>query len=627
MVNLNFIQPIVIMKNLWKFLKNEISRELNINVSDIEEPLKYGDFAYPCFPLVKGDENPVKLAEKLAKEIKIDFLEVKNIGPYLNFYVKWDEFSKVLIESIDEDYGKAEKIEKKRVMVEHTSANPNKALHIGHIRNSCLGDCLSKILKFYGHDVIIANYIDDTGDQMSDLIIGFKVLNMPLTTDKKFDQYCGDDVYVKVNKIYKKREDLLEKKREITKKIEEGNNEIADFSNDIARKILLEQLKTCWRMGIYYDLLNKETDIIQSKLWLKAFEMLKKKKLIYQPTEGEKEGCWLLKLSDLPEFEGMKDADAIIQRSDGTVLYIGKDIAYAMWKHGFLADDFKYNKFTNQPNDTFLWTTTIKNPEKEHPLFNDVKRSIAVIDVRQSYYQDSVIAALKLIAKKDVDYIHYDYELVSLSLNTAKQLDIEAEGKDFVHMSGRKGLFINTDIVLDMLFKKAYDETKKRNSDAEEDWLKETSEKIAVGALRYELEKISPQKTIIFDIDESLKLEGNSAPYLQYTYTRASSLLRKAGTPKEFDLSNLKDKKEINVLKLLALYPEIIEKSVNDLRPHYIASYLYDISNTFNQFYETIPVIISEEKFKNARIKLVESVRKVIESGLNLLGIPTMEKM
>jgi len=615
------------MKNLWKSLKNNIAKELNIDVNDIEEPLKYGDFAYPCFSLAKKGENPVELAKNLADKINIKFLEMKNIGPYLNFYIKWDEFNKTLFDCIDDNYGKPESLDKKRVMVEHTSANPNKALHIGHTRNSCLGDCLAKILDFYGHDVIIANYIDDTGDQVSDILVGFKVLGMPMKTDKKFDQYCGDDVYVKVNKIYKEKPELIEKKKEFTKYIEEGDNEFSEFADDIVERIMTEQLKTCWKLGIHYDVLNKETDIVRSALWDKTFEMLKDTKLIYQPTDGEKKGCWILKLSQLPEFKGMKDADPIIKRSDGTVLYIGKDIAYAMWKHGLLDEDFKYRKFIKQDNETILWTTTIKNEETGNPTFNKVNKSVAVIDVRQSYYQDSVIAALKLITKGKVDYIHYDYELVSLSPNTAKQIGIDAEGKDFVHMSGRKGLFINTDVVLEMIFKKAYEETKKRNPNGKEEWIKETAEKIAVGALRYELEKISPQKIIAFDVDEALKLEGNSAPYLQYTYTRACSLLKKAGPVKDYDLSNLKDEKEIKVLKLLALYPEVIEKTVNDLRPHYIANYLFELCNVFNQFYETVPVITSEEKVKGARIKLVESVKKIIKSGLGLLGIPTMEKM
>ena len=205
------------MKNLWKFLKNEIARELKIDVNDIEEPLKYGDFAYPCFSLAKKGENPVEVAKRLASEIKIKYLEAKNTGPYLNFYIKWDEFSKDLINNIDDDYGKPDSLDKKRVMVEHTSANPNKALHVGHTRNSCLGDCLAKILNFYGHEIIIANYIDDTGDQVSDILVGFKVLGMSMETDKKFDQYSGDDVYVEVNKIYKERPELIEKKKEFTK--------------------------------------------------------------------------------------------------------------------------------------------------------------------------------------------------------------------------------------------------------------------------------------------------------------------------------------------------------------------------------------------------------------------------
>jgi len=213
-----------------------------------------------------------------------------------------------------------------------------------------------------------------------------------------------------------------------------------------------------------------------------------------------------------------------------------------------------------------------------------------------------------------------------LSSNTAKQLGINTE-KSFVHMAGRKGWFVNTDTVLDALFKKALKETKKRNPDSSEDFLKETAEKIAVGALRYELEKVSPEKIIVFDINEALKLEGNAAPYLQYTYTRASSILRKANKIKDFESKYLKDQKEINVLKLLAKYPQILEEVLNELRPSFIANYLYELSDAFNSFYQSLPVLKSEKNLKNARLKLVDSVKTVLKTGLELLGIPILEKM
>jgi len=614
--------------NPWSFFKKQIAKELDVKIEEIEEPEKYGDFAFPCFNLAKKlNKNPNGIAKDLEKKVKVNFLETRAAGPYVNFYINWQEFAQELLGSINDNYGKPEKMEKKKVMVEHTSVNPNKALHIGHIRNSCLGDSLVRLLEFFGNDVVIANYIDDTGDQMSDLIIGFKFLDIPVETKMKFDQYCGDIVYVKVHKMYEKNKNLLEKKKTITKKIEEGNNEISNLSGEIARKVLLEQLKTCWRMNIYYDLLNKETDIIQSKLWEKSFDMLKEKNLIYQAAEGDKKGCWLLKLSNLPEFKEMKDADATIKRSDGTVLYIGKDIAYAMWKHGLLDLDFGYNKFVKQPNNTILWTTTTKNPEKGSPKFNNVDKSIAVIDVRQSYYQDSVKAALKLISGKDEEYIHYAYDLVSLSSKTAKQLGIDVGGKSFVHMAGRRGWVVNTDTVLDALFKKALEETKERNPDEKEEFLKETAEKIAVGALRYELEKVSPEKIIVFDMDEALRLEGNAAPYLQYTYTRASSILRKAETVKNFDAKLLKDPKETETLKLLAKYPDILEKSLKDLKLHYISNYIYELSVSFNLFYQFLPVLKAEGKLRDSRLKLVECVRTVLKSSLELLGIPLMEKM
>jgi arginyl-tRNA synthetase len=322
----------------------------------------------------------------------------------------------------------------------------------------------------------------------------------------------------------------------------------------------------------------------------------------------------------------MKDADLTLVRSDGTVIYAGKDIAYAMWKHDLIEEDFKYKKFIAQPNEKILWSTEERG-ERNHPDFKSVDTSINVIDVRQSYYQDSVKAALKLISGREVEYVHYDYDLVSLSPKTAKQIGVDVGEKSFIHMSGRKGWFVNTDNVLDVLFKKAFEETKKRHPDASYDLLRETAEKIAVGALRYELEKISPEKIIVFDMDDALKLEGNAAPYLQYTYTRASSILKKTETVKKFDANCLKDEKEIKLLKLLAKYPFILEKSSSDLQPHYISNYVYELSESFNLFYQFLPVLKAEGELRDARLKLVESVRNVLKSGLNLLGIPVMEKM
>lgn len=599
---------------------------------------EFGDLATNiCFQLAKKlKKSPQKIAEEIIKKIEIrkDSLisKVEAKDGYINFFFNWKRIQKELLKEIlqnQENYGKP-KISKEFVMVEHTSVNPNKALHIGHARNACLGDCLTRLLKFCGHDVVIANYIDDTGNQIADIVVGFKFLNFPEEKEGiKFDHYCGDEVYVKVNKIYKEKPELLKKRKFVIKMIEEGNNEIATYAKALAEKVLRSQLQTLWRLGIHYDLLNWESDIIHSKLWEKAFKLLKEKKYVYYATEGKNKGCWLFKLSHLPEFRGLETPDKILVRSDGTVVYAGKDIAYAMWKHGLLEHDFNYKKFIKQPNGTVLWETTSEKGEAKHPKFNDVDTSINVIDVRQSHEQSIVATAVKIVGKKKKEYIHYAYEVVSLSRNTAKKLGIEFdETKQFVHMSGRKGYFVNVDTLLDALFKKAYEETKRRNPDATEEFLKQVAEAIAIGTLRYEMVKMTPEKLMVFDMDEALRLEGNTAPYLQYAHTRCCGILRKTGKWNEqFEIDKI-TREEKKLVKKLLEFSEIVEKAARELRPNYICNYAYELATVLSEFYHVCPVIKAEsKKIRDFRLTLIKATQIILKISLNLLGIKALEKM
>jgi arginyl-tRNA synthetase len=596
---------------------------------------KFGDIAYPCFGLAKVlGKNPNEVAKEIVSKIQVNekspFSSIEVAGPYINFFIDWERVAPKLLKNIlSKNFGIGKK-KKKKIMVEHTSVNPNKAIHIGHTRNSCLGDSLAKILKFVGNDVIVVNYIDDTGAQVADAIVGLKFLKFPIKTKKKFDHYIGDDVYVKVTQLYEKMPELAEQRRIVLQQIEEGDNEIAKFTEEIVNKILLAQLETCWRLNIFYDLLNRESDIIRLKFWEHAFEILKEKNLVYKPEVGDRAGTWLLRLSQLPEFKGIENPDITLVRSDGTALYVGKDIAYAMWKHGLLGKDFHYVKFTTQPNKKILWVTSSTKGLKNHPKFNNVDESINVIDVRQSYEQSAVISALKLISGKEMEYKYYGYEIVALSAKTAEQLGIPvAEGQQMVHMSGRKGHYINTDVVLNKLFTKALDETKKRNPKEKEEVVKQIAEKVAVAALRYELTKISPEKILVFDLDEAIKLEGNTGPYLQYAYTRCAGILRKAESWKQFfeEVERLTPQ-EKKLLQQLSRFPEIIQKAANELRPHIICNYAYELATTVNNFYEFVPVLKEEnEKLKNFRLTLVKATKEVLRITLNLIGIEVLEKM
>ncbi len=608
-------------------------------VSSITEPPseELGDLATNIsFKLSKKlGKVPAEIAEELAEKIrKVSYVSrVEVVNGYVNIFFDWDRIFESLTQQIMEAKFPVVRIEKKRIMVEHTSVNPNKALHIGHARNACLGDVLQRVLRFCGHEVVVANYIDDTGNQVADVVVGFKFLGFPEESDKKFDHYCGDEVYVKVNKMYKENPELLEKRKFVMKKIEEGDNEIAIYAKKLAEKVLREQLKTLWNLGIYYDLLNWESDILHSKLWDKAFEMLKSKGYVYFAESGPKKGCWLLKLSDLPEFKGLKDPDKVLVRSDGTVVYAGKDIAYAMWKHGLVEDVFRYFKFAKQPNGSALWSTTLSNGEASHPKFNDVDVSINVIDVRQSYEQNVVASALKMIGHGKKNYVHYAYEVVSLSKNTARKLGIETdEDKQFVHMSGRKGWFINVDTLYEELVKKAAEETKKRHEEWNDEKIKKVAEALARSVIRFEMVKVSPEKIIVFDMDEAMKLEGSTAPYVMYAYTRCRSILRKAGEPSFESLVkatfafSLNDDERRLVKKILE-FENVIKKVEKELKLTTLTTYAVELAASFNEFYHKVPVLGASEEEKSKRLVLVKAFEYVMGLVMDLLGLEKLEEM
>ncbi len=609
--------------------------DISVNESILEIPPKeeYGDVSFPCFELAKTEKrSPQEIAEDIARKIKISkhplLFKVEVRGGYVNFFFYWEKVSEEILRKIfieKENFGKP-LIQKEKIMVEHTGINPNKALHVGHARNACLGDSLYRLLKFSGNDVIVANYIDDSGAQLADIIVGLKFLKMSARTKKKFDHYVGDEVYVKVNKLYENNAELQEKKNFVLQEIERGNNPIAEFAEKIVNRVLTEQLKTAWKLKIFYNLLNKETDILKLKLWEKAFETLKNKDLVYLCQEEDRRNCWLLRLSNLPEFANLTNPDITLVRSDGTTLYVAKDIAYAMWKHGYLGTDFNYTKFAVQPNKEVVWSTTSKKGTKKHPNFRNVSKSINVIDVRQSYEQDAVSVALKLFSKRTKQYIHYDYELVSLSGKTAQQIGLEVD-KDFVHMSGRAGLFVNTDVVLDALRKKAFEEAKKRNTKVNKRTLKKIAESIATSALRYQLLKVSPEKMIVFDIDEAIKLQGDTSAYLQYAYTRAFGILRKAKR-KIFSFKIQKiSQHEKNLVRKLLMFPEVLQAATSDLKVNYLCNYAYELASTFDKFYEFCPVLKADAATKNFRLTLVDATRNILKICFDLIGIESLEKM
>ena len=513
----------------------------------------------------------------------------------------------------------------RKVIVEHTSVNPNKALHVGHLRNVVIGDTLYRILKKTNHDVTVLNYVDDSGLQVADILVGFLYLKFPITPpDKniKFARYCGNDIYVKVNELYEKDQSLVEKRKSLLKKLESGDPEVSSFASEITSKVLKDQLATCWRIRARYDLLNLESHIINSYLWKKTFEILRDEKIVKKETKGENIGCWI--------FESVDEGTKIIVRSDNTATYIAKDIPYALLKVGTIEDPFKYRLFMKQWDDTDLWVTTIGDSiNVTHPIFFPAEYSITVIDSRQTRLQKIIKEILGKFTSKSNKYLHFAYGPVLLSSRTSKSLGINVENEKSVQMSGRKGIYVDADFVLDTLYSKAKEEIIKRNPEITGDDLEKTSEEIAISAMRYSLIKNDLEKEIKFDMIDSLSLDGNSGPYLQYAYARCCRLIEKSSA-KSFhgNVTCLSNRIEYRIIKHLSKFAIILEDTTKNMEPKLIAQYAYEFATMFNLFYEKLPILKeSNAEISNARISLVEAIRLILKMNLSIVGITPLERM
>lgn len=545
---------------------------------------------------------------------------------YINFQANISLIGKEIISHILKnepsrlDIGK-----RKKVIVEHTSVNPNKALHVGHLRNVVIGDTMYRILRDTNHDVKVLNYVDDSGLQVADILVGFLFLKFPVSppdTKMKFDTYCGNDVYVKVNELYEKDPKLVEKRKSLLKKLEEGDPEICSFASEITSKVLKDQLKTCWRMKARYDLLNFESHIIRSKLWEKTFERMRNENIINKETEGQNAGCWV--------FGSDEEGDKIIVRSDGTATYIAKDIPYALLKVGTIEDQFKYQVYLKQWDNTPLWTSTIDELNgPNQPNFFPSEDSITVIDNRQSRLQKIIKEILNKFESNYGRYLHLAYGPVLLSSSTANDLGIKPNDQKSVQMSGRKGIYVDADFVLDTLYGKAKEETVKRNPEITGKDLERTSEEIAISAIRYSLIKNDLDKELKFDMTDSLSLDGNSGPYLQYAYARCCRLIEKSDIGSfSGDASHLSDPIELRLIKHLSKYAIVIENTIKNVEPKLIALYSYELATIFNLFYEKVPILKeSDAEISLARISLVEAIRNILKIFISFVGITPLERM
>ena len=577
----------------------------------------------------KPGDAAVAIASKaidLAKKTKYVGDVSPHRGGYVNFTINRPRFIADSIGAVlGGDLGAERENSGEKIAIEHTNVNPNKALHIGHARNLVIGDSLVRVMRYLGHSVQALNYIDDSGAQVADVIVGFKFLGLSDEPPPgiKFDVYCGDSVYTKVNQEYGRDPALKEKQSLVLKEIESGTGELAEYSKGIVRRILDAQLKTCWRVGASYNLLNWESQLVHSKMWEKIFESLKGLGYVKHQDQGENKGCWVIPDPETGE-------EKVVVRSDGTVVYVAKDIPYAAWKIGLIEDPFGYEVFAEGQPGGMLYTTTLAG-KKGTRKFGAADLAVSVIDTRQSYLQRIVAKVLdRLHDGASRRYLHRSYEVVSLSKKTASSLGFEIDG-EFAHMSGRKGLYVNVDTMLEKLKEKATDETRKRNLSEPDQWVSDVAEAIAVSALRYELLKQDPEKMIIFDMEEALRFQGDTGPYLLYTYARARRILDKTeGKPSisQSSASKLTAPQEAMLAKKMSMLDISAGTAGEFLSPREIAKFAHELAVSFNDFYESVPVNKeADSELRDARLSLVDAASRVLRKSLELMGIPVKDRI
>jgi arginyl-tRNA synthetase len=579
---------------------------------------------------------------------------------YLNLFLDRPAFV------VDRAAGRAaglERVESKTV-VEHTAINPNKAAHVGHLRNAALGDTLVRVLRYRGTPVETQNYIDDTGVQVADVIVGFKELEgktlaevRHLAETTRFDYYCWD-LYSRVTEWYDQDKAHLEVRGRVLHDLEQGGNEASAMGTVIVDRIVRAHLQTMARLNIAYDLLTYEGDIIRLHFWAHCFETLKAQGAVFLQTEGKLAGCWVMRIDDGAEPAEGDDKDEesrekVIVRSNGVVTYVGKDIANQFWKFGLLGRDFRYHRFAEQANGHTLWATTSSDGEASGvPSFGRASRIYNVIDSRQMYLQALLVQALRTLGHPEQaeHSIHFSYEMVALSHATAEELGYPAPADDdrkpFVEVSGRKGLGVKIDDLLDVLEAKASSEVARRNSELSPDECRRVAAQIAVAAIRYFMLKFSRGKLIVFDMEEALSFEGETGPYLQYAAVRAANIfarLREREGVSEADilagladapLDELQPSDDPDAHDLWALVFEasrlddIVEQTVRGLEFSVLAKYAFGLAQLFNAFYHRYPILKEEDPARRRwRAAGVAYFRAQLTRALDLMGIDVPERM
>jgi len=631
----------------------------------IEQPpeIKFGEYALPlAFELARRlKKAPRKIAEEIVATLGdvegFSGFEVAGAG-YIN--VRLDRPAAVKALAANDEIELAAQ-HQGRAIVEHTSINPNKAAHVGHLRNAILGDTFVRLLRAAGEQVDVQNYIDNTGVQVADIVVGLQHLESKslaevesLVTEldargERIDYYCWN-LYARVSQWYD--EDAAQKPRRIELRlntlhaIEHGGNDTAAIAELISTAILRRHLETMLRLGIEYDFLPRESEILHLHFWDSAFEQMRDKGVLYKETEGKNKGCWVMRRPGAEALaEGLPDEDAkVIVRSNGTVTYVGKDIAYHLWKFGLLGRDFGYRKFYEYP-DHACWISA-QSGQPDHPNFGHATAIYNVIDARQSDPQANVIEALRGLgyAEQAARYTHFSYEMVALTPRCAEELGYAISDEDrarpYIEVSGRKGFGVKADDLLDKLIEASQAEVDQRHTELPEVERAGTARAIAVGALRYFMLKYTRNSVIAFDFKDALSFEGETGPYIQYAVVRTRSIFRKAETTPEGALAAVaaldpapflagEENDAIWQLWLRASKTSLLlDQCIDTAEPAYLARHAFQLAQDFSNFYRKHHILTEVDPIRRTFLLATAAIaqRELIRS-LGWLGIEAPEIM
>jgi arginyl-tRNA synthetase len=661
-----------LQKQLAGHLRSVIESKYSIEIEnvpvEIPPELKFGELATPI--ALQLARTLRKAPKVIAQEIVEALLSLRDSGAlpgFASFEVAGAGYINARLDRVagvravaDGDGNSLSMHE--HVLVEHTSINPNKAAHIGHLRNAILGDTFVRLLRAAGNQVDVQNYIDNTGVQVADVVVGFQHLEGKSLAEvralleelkargERVDYYCWD-LYARTSQWYEQgsEEENAERKKfryATLHEIEEGGNETAEVAELISTAVLRRHLETMLRLDIEYDFLPRESEILHLKFWDVAFEQLKQSGVLYFETEGKNKGCWVMRRPGAEIAEGELDEDAkVIVRSNGTVTYVGKDIAYHLWKFGLLGRDFGYKKFFTYP-DHECWIST-EHGEAEHPHFGGATAIYNVIDSRQSDPQANVIQALRgmgYTAQAD-HYTHFSYEMVALTPRCAVDLGYTVSDEDlsrpYIEVSGRKGFGVKADDLIDKLIAATREEVEKRQTSREEAERQKIAEQVAIGALRYFMLKFTRNSVIAFDFKDALSFEGETGPYAQYAAVRIRNIFRKGGTTPEAELAKLAEIAELAKYldgdeneDIWALWLRagrrslVLDQAIGASEPAYLAKHAFQLAQEFNNFYHKHHILTEEDPAKKTFLLATAAVAfRELVTVMGWLGIETPEAM